>query len=212
MIEENSGAKIIDLGCGDGSFAIKIAEKAMAKDIYGVEFLNEAARAARDRGIRAYNADLNESLPFESGSFDIVHANQIIEHLVNTDTFIKEIYRILKFGGYVVVSTPNLASLHNIFSLVLGKQPFPAHVSNEIILGNIFNPNHGMRYGSKGEVHLRIFTHESLKELFEYYGFKVEMIVGVGFYPFPRTIASILSRIDGTHSVYLTMKARKVES
>lgn len=67
--------------------------------------------------------------------FDLVHANQVIEHLYETDLFIKEIYRILKKGGYAIISTPNLAGLHNIVSLILGKQPFPAHVSNEIVLG-----------------------------------------------------------------------------
>ena len=57
--------------------------------------------------------------------------------------------------------------------------------------------------------HKRIFTFSALKELFEYHGFKVERIVGVGYHPFPTKIARILSWIDPSHTVYLTMKVRK---
>ncbi|MDQ1312399.1 MAG: hypothetical protein QG605_938, partial [Euryarchaeota archaeon] len=47
------------------------------------------------------------------------------------------------------------------------------------------------------------------RELFRYHGFDVEQLIGVGYYPFPGRLASVLSRLDKTHSVYLTMKARK---
>ena len=209
LIEVNERAKILDLGCSDGQFALRIAEKAGTFDIFGIEFLKEAAQRAAGRGIGVCQADLNRTLPLAAESFDVVHANQVIEHLSETDRFIKEIYRILKPGGYAVISTPNLASLHNIFSLILGKQPFTAHVSNEVIVGNSLDPKCGMRHLSRGEVHLRIFTSDSMRDLFSYHGFDVEQLVGVGYYPFPAPLASVLSRLDKTHSVYLTMKARK---
>ena len=209
LIEVDAKAKIIDLGCADGEFALKIAEKAGTEEIYGAEFLEEACLRAKARGIKVYFADLNENLPFENESFDVVHANQVLEHLPETDRFVKEVHRILKPGGYAVISTPNLASFHNIFSLFLGKQPFSAHVSNEVILGNSLDPKHGMLHENKGEVHLRIFTMESLSELFEYYGFKVEQMIGVGYYPFPCPLAAFLSRVERNHSVYITMKTRK---
>jgi methionine biosynthesis protein MetW len=211
LIEVDAKAKIIDLGCADGEFALKIAEKAGTEDIYGAEFQEVACLRAKARGINVYWADLNDNLPFENESFDVVHANQVLEHLPETDQFVKEVHRILKPGGYAVISTPNLASFHNIFSLVLGKQPFTAHVSNEVILGNSLDPKCGMRHASKGEVHMRIFTPEALKELFKYCGFTVERMIGVGYYPFPGPMAAFLSKFDKNHSVYLTMKARKVK-
>jgi len=209
LIEVNELAKVLDLGCSDGQFALRIAEKAKTLDIFGIEFLKEASQRAGDRGIGVLQADLNRALPLAAESFDVVHANQVIEHLSETDRFIKEVYRILKPGGYAIISTPNLASLHNIFSLILGKQPFTAHVSNEVIVGNSLDPKCGMHHASRGEVHLRIFTSVSLRELFRYHGFDVEQLIGVGYYPFPGPLASVLSRLDKTHSVYLTMKARK---
>jgi len=211
LIEADAKAKIIDLGCADGEFALKIAAKAGTEEIFGAEFLEEACLQAKTRGIKVHWADLNERLPFDNESFDVVHANQVLEHLPGTDRFVKEVHRILKPGGYAVISTPNLASFHNICSLVLGKQPFTAHVSNEVILGNSLDPKCGMLHASKGEVHMRIFTPEALKELFKYHGFTVERMIGVGYYPFPGTMAAFLSRLDKIHSVYLTMKARKVK-
>lgn len=209
LIEGKDGSTIIDLGCGDGRFSIDLAKRARAKKVYGIEFQKETAAIAGDKGIQVCRADLNKRLPFADEAFDAVHANQVIEHLVETDIFIEEIYRILKPGGYAVVSTPNLASLHNIISLIMGKQPFPAHVSNRVILGNSLDPKHGMKHESKGEIHMRIFSPDALIEILEYHGFRIQRFKGVGFYPFPRLAASLLSQIDVKHSVYLTVKARK---
>lgn len=78
-------------------------------------------------------------------------------------------------------------------------------------MGNSFDQKHGMKHGSKGAIHFRIFTYETMKELFGYHGFKVEKIVGVGYHPFPNVIGRFLSRIDKKHAAYLTTKVRKVE-
>ena len=209
MAEENPRAKLLDCGCSDGEFTNKLADKIGSRAVYGIEFVEEVAKRAEEKGITVYHSNLDKDFPIESDTFDVVMANQIIEHLYNSDLLVKEIYRVLKNGGYAIVSTPNLASFHNLIALLFGKQPFPAHVSTEAILGNSFDPKHGMKHGSKGEIHVRVFTYEALKELFEYYGFRVEKIVGVGYYPFPDRIASFLTRIDKRHAVYLTVKVRK---
>ena len=210
MLEQNKNGKILDCGCGNGSFTKELAQRVGTGQVYGVEFVEELAQAAEAKGIEVYRANLNEKLPIEDETFDFLCANQIIEHLFETDLFVKEIHRVLKRGGYAIISTPNLASLHSIISLLMGKQPFTAHISNEVILGNSLNPGHGKKHEHRGSIHLRIFTCEALKQLFEYHGFKVEKIVGVGYYPFPIKIARLLSRLDKWHAAYLTMKVRKV--
>lgn len=106
LIEVDAKAKIIDLGCSDGEFALKIAEKAGTDEIYGAEFLEEALLLAKARGIKVYWADLNENLPFENESFDVAHANQVLEHLPETDRFIKEVYRILSLAGMLLSPHP----------------------------------------------------------------------------------------------------------
>lgn len=190
MTEPNSKATVLDLGCGSGEFTREIATKVGTKKVCGIEFIEELAQLAEEKGIKVYRADLNNKLPLEDEGFDFVCANQVIEHLYETDLFIKEIHRVLKPNGYAIVSTPNLASLHNITSLVFGKQPFPAHISNEVIVGLLIKSLH-VEHEDKGSIHLRAFTYSGLRELFEYHKLKVERIVGVGFYPFPHKIARL---------------------
>ena len=116
LLEEDPEAKLLDCGCGDGEFTLEFAKKIGTNKVYGIEIDKEAAEEAKRKGIKIYNGDLNKKLPLISSFVDVIIANQAIEHLYDTDTFVKEIYRILKPNGYVIVSTPNLASWHNIFA------------------------------------------------------------------------------------------------
>ncbi len=208
LVENDPDARLLDCGCGNGSFTRQVAKKIGTPQVFGIECILEV-EPVHDGSIQVVDSDLNDRFPFDDGVFDVIHANQIIEHLYETDLFIEEIYRVLKNGGYAVISTPNLAGIHNIFSLFLGKQPFSAHISNQVILGNSFDPKHGLKHENRGRVHLRVFTYESLVELFEYHGFTVEKIHGSGYYPLPVPVARILARVDARHAVYLTIKVRK---
>ena len=98
----------------------------------------------------------------------------MIEHLRGTDNFLRESARVVRPGGTVVHSTNNLASWHNVFALVLGWQPLPAHVSDEIILGNPANPYGGSEAPVEGQTHLRIFTGRALADLAEHHGLDVQ--------------------------------------
>ena len=208
LLEPDKFAKVLDLGCCDGNFTLEVGKRIGTEELYGVDVVEQFVHAAQAKGIKVYCDDLNESLPLDSGSFDVVHANQVLEHLSHTDLFIKEIRRVLKKGGYAVISTPNLGGWHNIACLFLGWQPFSTSVSDEIHVGNPLHTRYRIKAG-EGEYpyHRRVPTYRGLKELFQYHGFQVEKIVGASYYPFP---ARVLSRLDPRHSVYLTMKVRKV--
>jgi len=110
-----------------------------------------------------------------------------------------------------VIAVPNLAAWHNIFCLLWGWQPFPANVSDEIVLGNPLNDAYMTDLeGGKFPLHLRIPTFRALKELLQYHGFDVEKIAGAGYYPFWGRASRPLTHIDPRHSAYLIMKARKI--
>ena len=207
LLELNPKVSYLDCGCDDGSFTKQVADKIGTKKVYGIEIGKDAAAKAREKGITIKSNDLNEKFPFSDNFLDVVTANQVIEHLYDTDNFIKEIKRVLKPGGYAIFSTNNLASWHNIVALLLGYQPFPNDVSTDNTgLGKLIP----LFEGEAGSwAHLRIFTFKSLKQFMEYHGFIVENIVGVGYYPLPSLIASTLARLDKRHSAYLTLKVRK---
>ena len=198
--------RLLDCGCGDGEFTEQIGRLPGVTGLYGIETVAALARAACRRGVRTVASDLNRSLPFSEGFFDILHANQVIEHLHSTDQFLREARRVLKPTGVAVLSTNNLASWHNIFSLVLGMQPPPAHVSSEIHVGNLLDPKRHREVDRTEASHLRIFSYQALKELCEYHGFKVSSLRTTGYYPLPPRLGSVFNRIDRRHGAFLIIE------
>lgn len=207
LTEKNPGAKILDCGCWSGEFTKEVGEKIGTKHIFGIEIDKTAKNKAKEKGIKIVGSDLNKKWDFKDNSIDVITANQVIEHLYDTDNFVKEIKRILKPNGYAIISTNNLGSWHNIVALLLGRQPFPSDVSNDSSIGKLIKlfPNDAGSFA-----HLRIFSFQALKEIFEKYGFKVEKHMGVGYYPFPKGLDKLFAFIDSWHSVYQTIKVRKV--
>src|SRR5207248_11157444 len=133
----------------------QLAQRVGTQKVTGVEVVPPMAAKSRALGIHVVEASLNDSLPLPNASFDVIHANQVIEHLYDTDRFVTEIKRLLAPGGYAVISTNNLSSLHNIVSLVFGQQPPPCHVSNRVLVGNRISPMEGTRHEAAAMAHLR---------------------------------------------------------
>jgi methionine biosynthesis protein MetW len=206
-LEPRPGGLLLDLGCGDGAVTMRVAERAGVAHASGVELIEHLADAARGRGVEVVGADLNARLPFDDGSFDVVHSNQVIEHLWNTDNFLREIRRLLKSDGYAVVSTNNLASWHNVASLVMGWQPPPCHASDELIVGNPVGLREGVG-GARGQMHLRIFTGRALAGVAAHHGLRADVIRTAGYYPLPVRAARVLTRIDPRHGAFLVQRYR----
>jgi len=202
------GGVLVDLGCGDGAFTVEAARRAGAGRIVGVETDEAYVAAARGRGIEVLDADLGKPLPFDDASIDGLVSNQVIEHLWDTDLFLKEIARVLRPGGYAVLSTNNLASWHNVASLAMGWQPMPNHVSDEVIVGNPLNVD-DRAPGSSYPMHRRIFTNRALRELAEHHGLRNEVDVTAGYYPLGRRCARLATRIDGRHGAFLVQRYRR---
>lgn len=212
LLEEESYARLLDCGCFDGEFTSEVAGRIGAKDVCGLDIAGENLVKAKARGIQVFEGSLNDALPFEDGAFDVFLANQVIEHLSDTDLFIKEMYRVLKPGGYAVVSTPNLASLPSMLYLLLGMQPWESSVSDEVVVGSWHPVKQPALYNAfpVGMVgHRRLFTIPALVGLMRYYGFIVEKCVGSGYYPLFYPLSKCACYIDKRHSVYITVKVRK---
>src|SRR5215213_1400602 len=202
-LEERAGARLLDLGTHSGEFTMRVAATLGAASVCGVELIEDHAAVARGRGIDVRGADVDEGLPFEDGAFDVVHANQVIEHVRRTDTFLRETRRVLAPNGLACISTNNLSSWHNVFSLAIGLQPMPAHVSDEVILGNPLNPLDARPHADLGRSHLRLFTARALTELCAHHGLERAALRTAGYYPLPPRIGRLAGRIDPTHAAFL---------
>jgi SAM-dependent methyltransferase len=182
--------RVLDLGCFNGAFTSALGVAARATELVGIEWLPHHAEAARACGIEVIEADINEPLPFADESFDLVHANQLVEHLRSTDRFLREVRRVCAPDGRIVLATNNLSSWHNVGALALGLQPLPSHVSDEVHVGNPLDPRRGLRHADIGQTHLRVFTTRALRELAEAHGLRVTQTRMNGYYPLPpRAIA-----------------------
>ncbi len=206
------GATLLDLGCGDGDWTQEVGEHIGADRLLGVELIEEFADRASDAGIEVSRTNLGERLPFETGSVDVVHSNQVIEHLPRTDGFMREIARVLAPGGYAVISTNNLSSWHNVAALVLGWQPSPCHVSDEAILGSPMSPNNNSTSEVPLQTHLRVFTGKGLATLASYHGLEVEEQRSSGYYPLPPRVARAFTRLDPRHGAYLVQRYRNTRT
>lgn len=200
--------RLLDVGCDDGERTLAFAAAAGATQVLGLEAVAEQAAKARERGIEVTVADAGTGLPYPDASFDAVVSNQVIEHLQDTDLFVRELRRVLHPGGTAVVSTENLASWHNVVALVLGWQPFSlTNVSG--IGGGLGNPaavHRGLDHTRPASWrHVQVFAYRGLRELFEGHGFQVRELLGAGYYPFP----AAFGRRDSRHAAFLTVVARR---
>lgn len=100
------GAKVLDLGCGDGSLLVLLQEKKRVKG-YGVEISEQGVSLCVEKGLYCYQADIDEGLSdYKDDSFDYVILNQTIQNTKRPDSVLKEVLRI---GRKSIISFPNFA-------------------------------------------------------------------------------------------------------
>jgi methionine biosynthesis protein MetW len=197
--------RILDIGCGDGSFIIKFEKHC---ETFGVDISQNAVKMAREARINAYEVDVSsQRLPFKDEYFDMIYMGDVIEHLTNPDHAIKEATRVLKRHGFLVLSTPNLAYWLNRILLLLGRQPLFSEVSTAKTFGRGLRSYHFLPVG-----HLRLFTYRALREFLTYYRFDIVKVEGANCEGLPKILAyidKILSKIPSLSSNVILIAGKK---
>jgi 2-polyprenyl-3-methyl-5-hydroxy-6-metoxy-1,4-benzoquinol methylase len=122
---------VLDLGCLDGMIGELFVKQ--GNRVSGIDASQVAVDKAQKRGIDAVCSDLNLPFPFVSASFDIVFAGEVIEHIGDIDHFTTEILRVLRPGGSLIVTTPNLASLGRRMMLLFNRNPYIENSPSDFI-------------------------------------------------------------------------------
>jgi SAM-dependent methyltransferase len=113
------GARVLDVGCGVGAYVRRIRQ--LTPRAYGVDVdRRRISRAAADLPNLALAA--GENLPFAPDTFDAVLLNEVIEHVRDDAGTLRQAYRVIRPGGFVVVFAPNRLYPFETHGIYLGKR------------------------------------------------------------------------------------------
>jgi SAM-dependent methyltransferase len=173
-------ACILDVGCGDGSAAVLAAQRNPGHHMTGLDWSAGALGRAQRLGLAVVRGGVDApGLPFAPGCADVVVMSELIEHLVDTDSALDEVFRVLKPGGSLLLSTPNLAAWYNRGLVALGVQP----VFSEVSLYGVYG-----RPGRQVAGHLHLFTRRALVELLAARGFGRITVSGARYHDVPAVL------------------------
>lgn len=195
-LEGYSFKKVLDAGCGDGELG-KMLKEQRHVDVYGVDISKKGVALANKKGLHARVGDISAKIPFDRNTFDLVVASETIEHVVSPDIFLKEIHRVLRPGGKLLLTTPNLSSWLNRALFLFGLYPLFLEASTEAKVG--YGKYKKFFYSMQLVGHIHVFNLRALRELLQYHKFSVECIQGntVDFVtPRSQLITQIYQTID----------------
>lgn len=105
------GDRILEVGCGDGFYLHILSTLNKKFKLAGVDYDKNALKSAQfnlmGRKIQLKQGNLMEKIDFKNAAFDTVIMSEVAEHLPNDVTGLKEVYRVLKKGGKLVLTVPN---------------------------------------------------------------------------------------------------------
>lgn len=148
IVKRQRAGKLLDIGYARGSFADYLAEA-------GWQCTALDLSQHQHPGIEMIQCDVSEGFPIGSKVYDVVTAGEVIEHMLDEGVFLDECHRVLKSGGRLVLTTPNLAFLVNRFLVLFGRTPM-----------FVYAP-----------YHYHFHTKKTLTALLEDHGFEVEKVI-----------------------------------
>jgi 2-polyprenyl-3-methyl-5-hydroxy-6-metoxy-1,4-benzoquinol methylase len=154
-LDADSSRAILEIGCGDGSTGAYAKRLGRCGLYVGVELFPEAAGIAATAIDRVYNANIESfDIPEPPGSFDVLIAGEVLEHLVDPWAVLKRLRTYLRPGGLAMASSPNVAHHSTIRMLLKGEWTLAES-------------------GRMDRTHLRWFTPRSYADMFRTCGFEV---------------------------------------
>lgn len=133
-LSDKKGVKILDVGCGDGVYEKNI-KKDILKDNFFVGLDFSTTQLERSAQIFDEVKEMNfekDKIPFSENYFDYVVCSEVLEHLFFPEHILSEIKRVLKPGGKLIITTPNLKCIQNRLSMFLfGDSPNFNYLQNK---------------------------------------------------------------------------------
>jgi SAM-dependent methyltransferase len=164
--------RVLDVGCSTGYLAKRMQER--GSSVVGLDLDERAAEQARRYCEAVHVGDVETmALPFEPASFDAIVAGDFIEHLRDPGAFLERIRPLLRPGGRLVLSTPNIANWSMRLGLLFGRFRYT-------------------EWGLLDRTHTHLFTRKTLRECLEAAGYRIavfDFTVPVPVFSTPRAEA-----------------------
>jgi len=150
---------ILDVGCGSGYLAYLIKKETPQFAIHGFDVSNEALKQAKALD-KKYAMNINhDKIPENDTTYDFVVCSEVLEHLVNVRHCLKEIWRVLKNSGKLVVTVPNFNFWKFRIDVLMGRVP----------------------YVVSDEMHLQTFNKTLIARTLNDAGFEVMSVTGIRY-------------------------------
>ncbi|MRX70386.1 Ubiquinone/menaquinone biosynthesis C-methylase UbiE [Flavobacterium resistens] len=187
-------SRILEVGCGRGCFGASL-KKENNREVWGLELMPEEGKEAKkvlDRVLIGKCEDLLNDLP--DNYFDAIYFNDVLEHLFDPYSLLKEIKRKLTDKGVVISSIPNIR-YHNEFRSFLFKKDW--------------------KYEQKGVLdftHMRFFTGKSIQKMYKDAGYVVNTHEGINktksLKPYFLNILFLFTQLDIFYVQYATVASK----
>ncbi len=128
-VPDRGNFEILDVGCGSGTNSKALAAK--GHTVHGVDLSEAAVKRYCSRGFDGRVSDLERGLDYPDAMFDIVFCSEVIEHMTSPEILAAEMWRVLRPGGSLALSTPNSAfwlyRLLGLFGYTVSELQHPKH-------------------------------------------------------------------------------------
>lgn len=160
LIEDFPSSKemnVLEIGCGAGATLAKIKYLWPNSKTYGVEISDKVAKLA-DNYSEVIVGDIeNLTLPYDKETFDVIICGDVLEHLRDPEATLKNMYGLLKRGGSLLASIPNVMHSSVLYPLLRGHWDYKDS-------------------GILDRTHLKFFTLKSIYEMFANVNLNIELI------------------------------------
>ena len=170
----DGNVRILEIGCGNGDTGALAISEGKCVCYCGVEVYCPAAEVARRKITEVIVGDVeNIELPWPSQSFDVLILSEVLEHLVDPWAVLRKLRPLMKPGGQVFASTPNISHYKVVLMLLRGQWRLTDQ-------------------GVMDRTHLRWFTPQTFRQMFESCGYCVHQVRPVSQLSLKAKIASFI--------------------
>ena len=186
----NSQSVVLDAGCGFDA-AVLSKYSYLVKLPIGIDLIEDFS--VHDNKIKLITANL-ENLPFKDNSIDLCFSRSVCEHLKNPYKVFRELKRVLKPGGKIIMVTPNKWHYSSIISSVLPTS-FKSYFLKKVFGEHAYD-NFPTFYKAN--------TKYAIKNIVNKTGLKIEKIIFIRHYPYPFMFSIPLFRLAILYDQFIT--------